>query len=184
MKASDTILELISSVVVPATTDNFVAKDNFVVNESSGAPVKFGSFSCEFYDRFLGNSIYDYNNQGLIERPTGKKILYYSKLLKESSYTSIIEKLDGFNNEKNILTTLFGVFYLMKKQGKGENGVLLNNGDNNIFFVLGRACVTMIVRVAFIPKYDKWSVGARDFYQGDWVLLAAGSQVFFPVLDN
>jgi hypothetical protein len=84
----------------------------------------------------------------------------------------IIAELGGADKSE---TTLSEMFFLMEKQGKGEDGVLLNNGyDANIFYVKDTAGVLRAVYVGW--RGDGWSVDADSVgVPGRW---DDGFQVF------
>ena len=149
---SNFLLEFVGTVVIPATTIKFVAKDKFVINTKRNAPVKISYVGGNFTEWFLCGD-------GKIEYPISKQTLRYAKLSKASVDGSIIEELGG---EAKAETTLFEMFSLMEEQGCGEDGVLLNNSCVNIFYirdyfagVLRTVCIHWIV--------DGWRVYAGFF---------------------
>jgi hypothetical protein len=83
----------------------------------------------------------------------------------------IIAELGG---EEKSETTLSEMFSLMEKQGKGEDGVLLNNGYANIFYIRDLAGVLRAVGVRWggggwgvgadsVGGPDRWDGGYRVF---------------------
>jgi|GEM_PF-1428870 hypothetical protein len=121
-KSTPSILEFVSTVMVPATTSKFFAKDKFVVNVKSGAPVKISAIGDHFTNWFL-------SGDGKIEDPISEQALSYHKLQADGP---IINELGG---EAKAGTTLSEMFSLVEKQKNGEGGVLLNNGNANLFYI-------------------------------------------------
>lgn len=163
-KPKPSILEFVSTVKIPATTGSFVAKAKFVVNITDEASVKISYVWENFREWFL-------NGDGKTEGPTDEQTLSYAKLRKASVDAPIIAELGG---EEKSETTLSEMFSLMEKQGKGEAGVLLNNGYANIFYVRDSAGMLRAVGVRW---YDGgWDVFAYSVLDaGGW---GDGDQVF------
>lgn len=113
------LLELIGTVVIPATTTPFVVREKFVIGTAG-----ISWFSDQFRAWFLGET------QG----PAIEMTLRYSKLMKFSVDGPILVEL-GDKAE----TTLAQIFALLERQANGEEGALLINGWANIFYVNGRA---------------------------------------------
>lgn len=138
-KTKPSILELVSTVVVSATTSKFVAKDKFVVNTKRNAPVKISAVWDNFTSWFL-------SGDGKTEDPISEQTLRYHKLRKSSVDGPIITELGG---EEKSETTLTEMFSLMEKQKNGEDGVLLNNGYANIFYIRDQNGVLRAVGVGW-----------------------------------
>ena len=119
------ILEFISTVGVSSTTSPFSAKDRFVINTDRKAKVKISDLGGNFTKWFLSGS-------GKIEDPITEQVLRCHRLRQTSADTSIIAEL---GDETKAETTLTELYSLMEKQGNGEDGVLLNNGYANIFYI-------------------------------------------------
>jgi hypothetical protein len=158
------ILELVSTVLVPATTAEFFAKKKFVINTEYSVPVKIGGLSGDFRDLFL-------NGNGKIEGPTSEQTLRYHKLRKPSVDGPIITELGGAEKSE---TTVFEMFSLMEKQGKGEVCVLLNNGYPNIFYIKDQ---NGVLRTVYVYSDGRcWYVYANSVEDPrSWL---DGSQVF------
>ena len=161
-KPTPSILELVSTVGVAATTSKFVAKDKFVVNTKRNAQVKISAVWDNFTAWFLSGN-------GKTEDPISEQVLRYHKLRQSSVDGPIIDELGGAEKSE---TTLSEMFSLMEKQGKGEDGVLLNNGYANIFYIRDQNAVLRAVGVYWLD--DGWGVDAfsvegpdrwRDGYQ-------------------
>jgi hypothetical protein len=158
------ILELVSTVVVPATTGKLVAREKFVLDTGRKAKVKISYLGDNFKAWFL-------NGAGKTEDPITEQTLRYHKLRQSSVDGSIIAELGG---EEKSETTLAEMFSLMEKQGKGEDGVLLNNGWWNIFYIRDQSAVLRAVCVRWddggwrvvagsVEDPYRWSVGRRVF---------------------
>jgi len=163
-KPTPSILELVSTVVVPATTGKFVAKTAFVVNTKRNAKVLISSVWDNFARWFL-------SGDGKTEDPISEQTLRYHKLRKSSGDGPIIEELGG---EAKAETTLSEMFSLMEKQKHGEDGVLLNNGYANIFYIRDQ---NGVLRAVFVGWDDGgWGVDAVSVEDPDgWI---DGVQVF------
>lgn len=158
------ILDLVSSIVIAATTGKFIAKGKFVVNIDDDAPMKISHVWDNFTAWFLVG-------KGKIEDPIAQQTLRYHKLRQSSPDGPIIAELGG---EAKVETTLTEVYALMAKQPNGEEGALLNNGWWNIFYVKD---LTGTLRAVCVSWYGGgWCVYA-DSVEGprDW---GGGRQVF------
>ena len=149
-KTKPSILELVSTIVVSATTAKLVAKEKFVINTKRNAPVKISYLGDNFKAWFL-------NGDGKTEDPISEQTLRYHKLRQSSVDGPIIAELGG---EAKAETTLSEMFSLMEKQKHGEDGVLLNNGWANIFYIKGSAGVLRAVAVYWDD--GRWRVCARS----------------------
>ncbi|OGE83851.1 MAG: hypothetical protein A3B95_02820 [Candidatus Doudnabacteria bacterium RIFCSPHIGHO2_02_FULL_43_13b] len=155
------ILDLVSTVTIPARTTKFVAKDHFVVNTSGEAKVKISYLGDNFRKHFLGKT----------EEPTSETTFRCHKLKKLSRDIRIINKLGG---EERAETTLSAMFALMEKQPNGEKGALLNNGYANIFYIRDAAGVLWAVYCCW--RDDGWYVSVDSVGNpGEWL---DGFQVF------
>ena len=163
-KTKPSILELVSTIVVSATTAKLVAKEKFVINTKRNAPVKISYLGDNFKAWFL-------NGDGKTEDPISEQTLRYHKLRQSSVDGPIIAELGG---EAKAETTLSEMFSLMEKQKHGEDGVLLNNGWANIFYIKDSAGV---LRAVYVHWYvGGWGVIADSVEgSGRWL---GGYQVF------
>ena len=163
-KTAPSILEFISTVVVCTTSSPFVAKDEFVVNTKRNAKVLISYLGDNFKAWFL-------NGDGKTEDPISEHVLRYAKLRKASVDGPIITELGG---EAKAETTLSEMFSLMVGQKNGEDGVLLNNGYANIFYIKDQNGVLRTVYVYW--NDDGWDVDAYSVEDSSrW---DAGYQVF------
>lgn len=158
------LLDLVGTVTTSATTGKLVAKEKFVINIKRNAPVKISYLGDNFNAWFL-------NGDGKTEDPISEQILRYHKLRQSSVDGPIITELGG---EAKAETTLLEMFSLMEKQKHGEDGVLLNNGWANIFYIKDSAGVLRSVRVRW--RGDGWGVLADSVEDPrGWLV---GDQVF------
>jgi len=146
-KPTPSILELVSTVMVPATIGKFVAREKFVRDTSRETKVKINHLGNNFTAWFL-------NGGDDKEDPESEQTLRYHRLKKYSVDDPIITELGG---KAKAETTLTEMFSLMEKQANGESGVLLNNGFANIFYIKDSAGVLRTV-------YVYWNVGGWGVY--------------------
>jgi hypothetical protein len=116
------LLDFVGTTTIPATTQQFVVCDHFLVNIEEGAKPKIYNPGDCCGDWFLKK----------VEEPVAEHQLDYHKLVKGSLNGSIIAALGG---AVKVETTLAEMFYLMCQQLNGEDGVLLTNAYANIFYV-------------------------------------------------
>lgn len=155
-KPKVSIFEPISTIVVSATTDKFVAKEKFVINVKRNAPVRISYLGDNFKAWFL-------NGDGKTEDPITEQTLRYVKLRQPSLDGHIIEEL---GREAKAETTLSETFSLMEKQKYGEDGVLLNNGWANLFYIKDSTGVLRAVHVIWCGI--GWRVGAGSVESQGW----------------
>jgi len=113
----DSVLNFIGTTTTSAT-EKFVANEKFVKDSKE---VKFYGIWDNFQKWFLVED-------GKTEEPINEQTLRYWNLTKSSVDGPIIEELGG---EAKAETTLSELYDLLKKQSKGEEGVLLTNGYAN-----------------------------------------------------
>lgn len=122
VEKTETILEFFGTVIVPARTERFIAKNHFIVDKSKKARVQISYLGDNFRNNFLNKT----------EEAISETILQYHQLKKSSRDIPIINELGGKDKTE---TTLAEMFSLMEKQPNGEDGVLLINGYANIFYI-------------------------------------------------
>lgn len=155
------LLEPLGTVVIPATTERFFARDRFVVNTSHDAPVKISYHGDNFKEWFL-------NGVGKVEEPAGEQTLRYARLCQFSMDSPIIAELGG---EAKVEATLSAVFFLMEKQRHGQKSVLLVDGHASIFYVKDTAGALRAVRLRWYS--DGWDMGAGSV-EGPRVWIGGG----------
>ena len=154
---SKSLLELVSTVIVPATTKTFIAKEKFVRDTSTSAKVKISGLGGNFTTWFL-------EDEGRVEAPITKTSIHSHRLKRASVDTLIIEEIGG---ETKAETTLTAIYSMMKKQPRGKKGFLLTDGWANIFYVRDKNGVLRAVSVDW--NGDGWHVfGCRTDYTVAW----------------
>lgn len=157
----DNMLELIGTVIIPARTKKFIARDHFIMDTSKKAKVKISYLGDNFKKNFL-----DKTEEAITETE-----FRYHHLKKSSRDILIINKLGG---EDKAETTLVEMFSLMELQPNGNNGALLTNSYANIFYIRGTAPVLWAVHCHWhgdgwdvnaysVGRPDGWSGGGRVF---------------------
>ncbi|MDO8470618.1 MAG: hypothetical protein Q7S63_01420 [bacterium] len=151
------LLELIGTIVIPATSMPFVVREKFVVGN---AQAKISWLGENFTTWFLEK----------IEEPVVETTLRYAKLITSSVDGPILTELGDEKAE----TTLTQIFALIERQAKGEEGVLLTNGWANIFYIRDVNGELRAVRVGWgggdwgvdagsVEDPDGWGGGRRVF---------------------
>lgn len=146
LKTASSALGLVKKVSVPST-NQFVVRNNFVENTNSNAAVKIGGLGMQFQKWFLG----------LTEDIIPKTTLCVYKLLRPSRDRLIIKELGG---KAKARTTLQEVFALMRGQGRGERGILLVNGNRNVFYVRDQNRILRAVMIYFYNVLGGWRINA------------------------
>lgn len=153
--------EIIATVIIPATTEKFVAKDRFKVDTSRKAKVKISYLGDNFESWFMGKT----------EEPFSGSTIYGRELNKGSVDGPILSELGGQEKSE---TTLSEVFAMMARQANGKAGELLNNGYANIFYVRDITGTLRAVSVSWsgggwnvsassVEDPFEWRVGSRVF---------------------
>lgn len=160
-KPTTSILGPVSTIVINATTEEFVARKKFVVNTKPNAEVFISYLSNNFVERFL-------KGDGKTEDLMSVQTLFCANLSRTSFDITIIAALGG---EEKSETTLSEMFFLMEKQKRGEDGALLNNSYPNLFYIQDNAGVLRTVSVRWsgggwgVDAYYlfRWNDGCRVF---------------------
>lgn len=160
---SSKLFELIATTAA-AATDLFAAK-KFFTNSKEPNGIKF----------WLGSNFEKYflSCEGKTELDVPQAALNVHKLRKGSVDGPIISELGG---ESQAETSLAYMAELIKKQPKGEEGILLTNGYGNIFYL--RDCNNQLWAVCCYWYSDgrEWDVEACSVTsRSDW---DAGYQLF------
>lgn len=141
------LLDPVSATVLLATTDRFIARDKFVVNTKNNAPVKISGLGSNFKEWLLDK----------IEEPKPASTLRPYLLKRSSVDGPIIAELGG---EAKSETTLAEIYEIMEMQRNGEDGMMLNDGCANIFYVRDKRSVLRAVSVCW--RDVGWYVYARS----------------------
>ena len=138
------ILLKIGEVTFPRTL-RFVPSENFIIDTSDGTKVKISYLGKNFPVWFLDK----------IETDTPSLTLVYSKLLKGANNTEIISTIGGEDKAEVFLSE---IFHQISEQPNGENGILLNNGDVNFFYVRDVSGILRTIRILW--QNDAWEIHA------------------------
>ena len=125
-KPKTQLLQLVSMFPIPARTRPFFVGESFVVNVADHAPAQIIYVSPNFTNWF----------GGVLEEPSVEVACRSHKLPKGSVDGPIIDECGGV---PNVISSLGGVYHLMKKQPKGPkspaNQLLTSRNKWNIFYV-------------------------------------------------
>jgi len=165
---SELLLKYKCTVTTPAT-GKFVVRKWFVKNTRKNARLKIVFVSTYFRTRF----------GDMIEEPTGEAELH-CHILGKAAEKLFADRLilSEFDGKESVVTSLAKVFSLIKRQGNGEKGALLTNGQKNIFYTPDVEGVVQAIDVFWVVDEfgpDGWYVHARSveypgrWHAGDWV---------------
>jgi hypothetical protein len=156
-------LESVSTVVVPARDEQFVVGKEFFVDTSDEAVVKI---------RWIGD-IFTSLFHDKVEDPMGQHLLAFGRFRNNKTDDSVL-KVPG----QKVDTTLAAMHFFLKKQGRGEAGVFLNNGGSNIFYVRDVRGVLHGVGAAW--EKGGWDIGING--PGPEMMSSRGIQMFYQTL--
>ena len=154
------LLELVDTVLIPATSGPFVVRDRF----RTAAGIRFSTVWAEFNERFFGK----------VEQPAAEFKLGKHKLLNIAPDGPIIAELGG---ESKAEGTLAAAFELIRRQGIGQAGILQTNGYANIFYVRDKKNELCAVRLGW--NDDGWVIDAISVR--DPLAWNGKHQIFCPV---
>jgi|CXWL01.1.fsa_nt_gi hypothetical protein len=170
VKRRSTLLKLLGTVALLATTVSFVARYKFVVDTSPSAVVKISYIGDNFKAWFL-------SGDGKIEAPMGEVESNYYHLQRDATDLAqgkkqvIIPELGGEDVAETTLTELWDD---LGKHARGEVHGLLTNGYANIRYIRDQNGVLRTVLVTW--RGLGWDVGAIAV--GSPSPWSAGSRVF------
>ena len=165
MSRSSFMVEQLPVVITHATSDRFVADDNFSLGVSDDAKAKISYLGNNFVAWFLGS-------RGKVEEASSNEQTLSCVRLKEPLVDGpIIEELGGVEKAE---ATLSEMFSLLGEQKDGEEGNLLTDGRANIFYV--RDSVGVLRSVSLSWSGIGWVIGARS--TDSPVLYGVDSRVF------
>lgn len=130
------VLEFVCAIETPATTSNFVSKDMFLPKTRRGAPVQIKTIFENFYTYFFSEN--GKPGAGKIEKPIRAQKIACHNLVRVVRDAAIIRELgyqDYKDDDEKVETTLTEMYFLLQRQGMGEDGVLLTNGKANVFYI-------------------------------------------------
>lgn len=159
----EAILELVGTVTVSTSNEEFVVADHFKVDTSDKAAVKISYIGDDFKALFFGK---------VEKRSSSKSTLRAYHLLKGAHDKDIIAEL---GDESEVGVSLSEVFALIKKQGRGQGGTLLTGiNEWNVFYV--RLDNGELGAVNVLWTRSGWYVRARSLgFPYEW---RAGNQIF------
>ena len=136
--------------VVPAM-ESFLAEDRFKRDLSDNAPVKIREVGANF-QKWFGKLIVSVHK--------GSK-LKLSTLARNASDTEIFTALGGEDKAETVLSE---AWWLMTQQGRGQSGLLLNDGKANIFYAFD---VNGVLRALYVFWFGSgWFVNAFEIDAG------------------
>jgi hypothetical protein len=140
-------IEYVGRVLV-TEPNKFIASTNFVCDISPKASVKILQITDEFTHRFVDK----------VEERKEARPRFMAQIMLSSPATDadIFAKLG-----KNPEVTLASAHSLLAKQPNGEEGVLLNNYSDNVFYVRDRFSKLCIVTFRWRIN-SGWVIGAND----------------------
>lgn len=145
------LLKFLGLVNIPTRTGDFIATEKFVINTDDSSDLMICGIGSEFKSRFLHDC--------KVEKPIAATQLRYHRLRRgaddlnsEPSQPSVISELGG---EGSVETTLSAIFFLLEKQGKGQNRHLLVDGRSNIFYIRDNSRELCVVDVSWSDNYNR-----------------------------
>ncbi|MCD4761807.1 hypothetical protein K8R32_02500 [bacterium] len=160
-KPTDSLLDSVGEVSIPGSTKSFIAREHFIVGQKVKMPVSYlGDDFCSWFLDKVEDGSYE------------KSVVHYSRLLKRASVDrQIVTELGG---EREVEIRLYEMFFLMELQSNGEDGILITNGLQNIFYILDSSLVLRAVNIGWggsgwnisalnVETFDKWDAGAQVF---------------------
>ncbi len=148
VKLTKVILSSLGTTNTSATDEKFIAKEKFVMNSKE---VRFHGIWENFNEWYL-------TGDGVVDEVMGAQSICFADLTQDCADSLIIKEFGG---EKKSETTLAELYDLLKKQGNGEDGVLLTNGRANIFYIKNIFGVLCVVDVYWCSV--GWSVHSDSF---------------------
>jgi hypothetical protein len=139
--ASTPLTHRVAEIDLPATAETFVARDRF----SKLAGVRYATLWEDFKARYLAKT----------EPPQPARRLAKYKLTRIAPDLPIIAELGGAERVESRLTD---IFELLRRQPRGEAGLLQTNGFANIFYVRDQAGVLCAIRLGLAD--DGWVLDA------------------------
>lgn len=166
-EAATGLLEIVSTIVIPATTEQFVAKDKFVAGIGPEAEVKISHIWGNFTEWFL-------SPESKVEEPMIEHTLQCHRLQRSTGDSAIIAELGG---EEKSETMLIDVYYLMRKWTIGEDDSLFSDSSVRIFYVrdtqdllravgVRRSSTGLGIHASAIGILGGWGRGRRVFSHG------------------
>jgi len=154
--------DIIFIATIPAATEQFVARENFIIDTSNNAKVKISCLDSYFELCFISK----------VENPFPGSLIVARQLIKSSVDAPILKELGGNEKAETMLTEIYA---MMRMQADGKkDGDLLTDGCANIFYVKDITNTLRAVHVSWhvdgwrvdaysIEGSSEWHVGHRVF---------------------
>ncbi len=160
IRKSAPLIEILGIVQVTATSDEFIAREKFVVGLGCGHDCSLNNcnLSDDFTHWFLPYST------GKVEIVIGGHTLHYGKLRKISVDNSVLRALGGETNAETSLSAVYDL--LLKQRGENRTGSekgVLSIEASNIFYVRDYHKVLRVVNVHWMGNRhsDNWRHNGR-----------------------
>ena len=162
ISASKPLLQFVSTLVIPASTTKFVAKDKFVVNTQRDAPLRISSLGVNFISWFL-------KAEGKIEDPIEEQTLLVAKLRKVAMDYHVIGEIGGLTKSE---ITLYEMFFILENQNWVQK--CFHTGPGNLFYIQDNYDTLRMVRAYWHD--GGWNISSECLSNAS---LYSGSQVYF-----
>lgn len=134
----------------------FVSLDRFAVSKRRDAPIRI-HFTSKNFDFWCLSPI----SFRLDVDESVWHDLDYFKVLMDTKTGDIIDSLGG---EKIVQTSIVEIYYALLRQGRGQKGKLLVNGDFNVFFTPSFNGKNVVIYLAWNGK--AWGFNSRALTEG------------------
>jgi len=155
------VLEFVGTVSIPATSEEFVVRQNFMVQDGYCERIHLVGW---FKDWFFSKT----------EEPIVQRTLCYYDIRKSANDNHIIAELGEVKAE----ISLTEICLLIERQKSRENGALLTNGYRNIFYVRDSHGVLHTVTVWWF-HYEWWVCASSLMVDDGSVEWTEVNRVFF-----
>lgn len=166
------LLEFVSTSIIPARDERFVVKDHIVEDVSARAKVKISHIGVGFRSMFLEEG-------GKTEEPASQIALCAHRQIGKSVDGPLIDFLGG---EQRVVVDIGHIFTMMEKQATGRKGdLLVSNHLRNTFFAKNRFGILTTVMLSW---YDPgWFIGAVEpsYAQANASISGIGHLIFSRV---
>ncbi|MFH0814535.1 MAG: hypothetical protein V1902_00360 [Candidatus Falkowbacteria bacterium] len=146
-EVKEDLLQLDGTISVPSMTALGKMRDVFKVDTSDSARVKIS---------YVGSNVYEWFNEMYVLAFAGSMVCWQT-LMRNAYDRAVVQALGGERKEE---TSLSEMYWLMKQQPDGRDGILLTDGKANIFYVCGRKGILRVVHVHWDAR--GWSVYADE----------------------
>ncbi len=143
--------------------DDFLVSDYFRRGVVNGVEIQIGSIGNNFTLLFADQRVGCHRASRLLWQDLGRS----------GSSQEIMRTLGG---ETKIETNLAEIYFLLRRQNEGQEGFLLTNGQENLFYVRDSRGELCIIGVRL--HLSGWMIGALKEEQVK-LFIAKGTRVFF-----